>query len=273
MRRPGRADMNVIPPALFKADEAMGMDRAWFGARGAGAFLLAAAVLLAGTFSPVGVGGLRAEEADPGAEEGEFDVDYLCRTLDETPPGEPLLCTASIGPGAPDVEVALFWQREDYSLLIDRIEIAREGEAEPFQSIDPVASRALPDMETNGFEMLDMNFDGYLDMRIIEFLPAGPNIPYLHWLWSPESGRFVSAGFLNELGYTEFDEEERTVFAPWRSSAAEMGEDTYVYEAGKLKQTGRTMRRYTDDGACTQTSYEAVDGQLIKSASGACPEE
>ena len=157
--------------------------------------------------------------------------------------------------------------------LIDRIEIARQGEVEPFQTIGPIDSRALPDMETNGFEMLDMNFDGHLDMRIIEFLPAGPNIPYLHWLWSPESGRFVSAGFLNELGYTEFDEEERLVFAPWRSSAAEMGEDTYVYEAGELKQTGRIMRRYTDDGACTQTSYEAVDGQLIKTASGPCPEE
>ncbi len=259
--------MNVILPALFKADEAMGINAVWLGARSARAFVLAAVFFLAAS------AGLRAEETDLGAEEGEFDTDYICRTLDETPPGEPLFCSASIGPGAPDIEVALFWQREDYSILIDRIEIARQGEVESFQTIGPIDSRALPDMETNGFEMLDMNFDGYLDMRIIEFLPAGPNIPYLHWLWSPESGRFVSAGFLNELGYTEFDEEERLVFAPWRSSAAEMGEDTYVYEAGELKQTGRIMRRYTDDGACTQTSYEAVDGQLIKTASGPCPEE
>ncbi len=37
----------------------------------------------------------------------------------------------------------------------------------------------------------DMNFDGYLDFRVMMFMPAGPNVPYHYYLWDAKTSKFV----------------------------------------------------------------------------------
>ncbi|MFK7800839.1 MAG: hypothetical protein AB8G95_04335 [Anaerolineae bacterium] len=37
----------------------------------------------------------------------------------------------------------------------------------------------------------DINFDGFTDLRLAAFRPAGSNIPFAYWLWDPASNQFV----------------------------------------------------------------------------------
>ena len=45
-----------------------------------------------------------------------------------------------------------------------------------------------------GFVVEDINFDGYADIRIVEDLPAGPNISYTCWMWDKKVGQWVMTG-------------------------------------------------------------------------------
>lgn len=232
-------------------------------ARG-GQRVLCLAVLAAAVFSVSAVS--QAEEED------EFDSAVECAAPLDVQPGTPLRCEAEIGPGAPQVAAALQWRDEDGMRVIDRIALTRAGERAPFQEIEGFDSRAFPEWEMNGFEFLDLNFDGFLDMRIVEFLPAGPYAPYLHWLWSPGEGKFVSAPSFNEAGYVEPNAEAQVLYSPWRNGAAELGEDIYVYEDGALKLTAREAERFSDDGSCTRLSYTVSGGALKLKESRPCEE-
>ena len=37
----------------------------------------------------------------------------------------------------------------------------------------------------SGLYIEDLNFDGYKDLRLQKGTPAGPNIPYLYWIYDP----------------------------------------------------------------------------------------
>ena len=73
-----------------------------------------------------------------------------------------------------------------------------------------------------------MNFDGYGDIRLVEFQPAGPNVPYLNWLFDPTSGCFVENRALNAITSPQFDPATREIRSNWRDGATRYGTDVYV---------------------------------------------
>jgi hypothetical protein len=106
-----------------------------------------------------------------------------------------------------------------------------------------------------GFVLEDMNFDGYKDIRIQELTSAGPNIPYLCWLWDNAAAQFVRNGDLEKITSPKFDQEHKTITSFVRSSAAHHLEYTYRYLGGvpavvRIKESkgeridGKMMVRY-----------------------------
>lgn len=86
-------------------------------------------------------------------------------------------------------------------------------------------------------ELIDANFDGWLDLTIAQFLPAGPNIPHQTWLYDKTTGRFVDAPpALQGITSAEFDPEHHIVFSYWRSSCCEHGVTTYRWKGGDLEE-------------------------------------
>jgi hypothetical protein len=87
-----------------------------------------------------------------------------------------------------------------------------------------------------------MDFDGHPDLRLIEFRAAGPNTPWLHWLYRPgndgASGRFEASPALDALSPTRFDAERRQVIVDWRDGAARSGSDAYEWRNGALQRVG-----------------------------------
>lgn len=209
-----------------------------------------------------------ASAAEPVGDE-TFEGGFVCAA---TP--SPTHCQSVINPSLPSFDLALVWHVEEGSGLhvLDRIDIRRKGEAEPFQSVSGIESSLPESFAHNGFEMLDLNFDGYLDMRVVQFLPAGPNIPYQNWLWSERDEQFVAIPALDAITSPQFDADAQEITSQWRSSAAEYGSDIYVYESATPVLIHRETDTMAEGGVCARVFYDRIDGELRKTGTGACAE-
>ncbi len=73
----------------------------------------------------------------------------------------------------------------------------------------------------------DVNYDGNDDFRVVEFLPAGPNIPYLYFIYDPATKTFVYNETYRKITSPEFPGSP-TITSKWRESAVKWGIDTYT---------------------------------------------
>lgn len=85
--------------------------------------------------------------------------------------------------------------------------------------------------------LIDANFDGWPDLSLAMFLPAGPNIPHQTWLYDVATGRFVDApAGLQDISSAEFDPVHRIVYSYWRASCCEHGVSTYRWTDGDIEE-------------------------------------
>lgn len=108
--------------------------------------------------------------------------------------------------------------------------------------------------------LVDANFDGWPDLTIAQFLPAGPNIPRQTWLYDVAKGRFVDApAALQDISSAEFDPVHRLIYAYWRASCCEHGVSTYRWKEGDIEEV-ETQSSYllpVLDGAQRRLCYIA----------------
>ncbi|WP_407364581.1 nitrite reductase (plasmid) [Pseudomonas luteola] len=107
-------------------------------------------------------------------------------------------------------------------------------------------------------ELIDANFDGWPDLRIAQFLPAGPDIPYHTWLYDASAGRFVDASAgLQGLSSAEFDPVHQIVYSSWRSSCCEHGVSLYRWRDGDIKEVETESSHFLPllDGAIRRFCY------------------
>lgn len=131
--------------------------------------------------------------------------------------------------------------------LVSAIRLYRDGEL--FQSLDTESQGTC-----NLFmpELIDANFDGWPDLTIAQFLPAGPNVPYQTWLYDPSTQRFVDApAMLQAISSPDFDPVHKIIASFWRASCCEHGVSIYRWEGGDVVEVD------------TQSSYllPVLDGE------------
>lgn len=96
-------------------------------------------------------------------------------------------------------------------------------------SKDPL-SESYPDQ----FKIEDMNFDGYADMRLMEFMPVAPNVPYYFWLWDAKTGQFVDkTQDYGHISAPEFNQDTKQIFSYQRHYAAAYTQWVYEMIDGK----------------------------------------
>lgn len=146
-------------------------------------------------------------------------------------------------------------------IQVTKIEVRRGSELEPVQVIDNLETETPFTEHFRGFEVLDMNFDGYGDIRIVEFQPPGPNLPYLNWLFDPADQRFVASPELNNISSPKFDIGTRRIHSEWRDGAARYGTDSFEVIEGKPVLTRKEVREYSEPGVYERTVSRSIDGQ------------
>ena len=145
-------------------------------------------------------------------------------------------------------------------MRVKRIEIRRGGETEPFQVIEGLDTATPLSTDTPGLAVLDMNFDGYGDIRLVEFQPAAPNVPYLNWLFDPASGRFVENPALNAITSPQFDPATREIRSDWRDGATRYGTNVYVFRDGAPVLVRKESKDYKGPGIYTLQVSRLVNG-------------
>ncbi|MGD8386265.1 MAG: hypothetical protein PVG49_03955 [Desulfobacteraceae bacterium] len=96
---------------------------------------------------------------------------------------------AKVHPDLPEFRFVLQGSVDGALATIERITVYVVSKREPAQVIT-VGGATTSDVKDAGFFLEDMNFDGYVDFRVQAFVPAGPNTPYLYWLYDSASGGF-----------------------------------------------------------------------------------
>jgi hypothetical protein len=145
-------------------------------------------------------------------------------------------------------------------LHVKKIEVRRGASSAPIQVIEGLDTATPISSNLPALAVLDMNFDGYADIRLVESQPAGPNIPYLNWLFDPGSGRFVESPALNAITSPQFDPATREIRSNWRDGATRYGTDVYVVEKDGPVLVRKELKVYKDPGVYTSQVSEFVDG-------------
>ena len=83
-----------------------------------------------------------------------------------------------------------------------------------------------------GIWFADMNFDGYIDFAITEFVPAAPNVPHHYWLYDPAAQRYEENQALRPITSPSFDVERKRIRSAWRGSCCNHGATLYEWRRG-----------------------------------------
>ncbi len=202
------------------------------------------------------------------------DTSSPCTPVAEAEFGDPIVCTGVMKKGGHKLAVRLYWDilADTDELHVLRIETAKTPTGKARSVIDNVDSRAPMTMAANGFEFGDFNFDGYTDFRLIEFLPAGPNVAYFNAIYDPQTHKHVVAAELNALSAPTFDSKTKMVVSEWRGNAITHGRDVFAWDGPNLILRERIVSMYDDNSNCMATTYEPV-GRVTASMLGSSEDQ
>jgi len=175
-------------------------------------------------------------------------------------PGRPALQFTLVAGSAPG---------QDGTLRLSAIEVRRAGAAELVQRLDGLDTQTPTTGGGPILEQIDLDFDGMPDMRVVESMPAGPNVPYRNWRYDRASGRFVASPELDELTSPVFDAQRREVRSDWRDGAARYGTDTLTWRDGRLEPQRRVTREAGSTGKVTQRTYSWSGGGWVLNGANA----
>lgn len=178
-----------------------------------------------------------------------------CVILADMFDGEIARCVAR-RPDGSTLKISLIGKRPN---SITKVELSING-LPAFQSIE-VKAEPIIDSQNIGLLITDMNFDNLPDFAVMEFAPAGPNTPYLYFLFNPETGKFDASPSLSRITAPMFDAQSGAIISRWRDNATRSGQDRYVWRNGKPILIERIER--TDDGSqCRTNTYAEHNGEL-----------
>lgn len=167
-----------------------------------------------------------------------------------------------IHPSMPEYTFAVYGRKEDYGYSANKIVIFNAN-GDVIQQIT-FDKTETADGERLGFYIEDMNFDGYKDLRIQQFLPAGPNIPYYYWLWDKNTSRYVRNKELEEITSPEFDDKDKVIKSTVRDSASTYYERVYKYIDGKPTLFRETERVADMDKKIWHVTVRELKGSEMK---------
>lgn len=153
-------------------------------------------------------------------------------------------------------------------ISITKIEVFSNKQKKIKQSIK-LNPKSFPSyLESNflvSFE--DVNFDGYKDLCILNWLSIEHQTTYNYWFFDSTKGKYVRNKMYDEIRNPFFDTKNKTIHSWWRVGLNEFGHALYQLKDGKLEliveqieywgpdnsQDGFLVTRKTIDGEIKET--------------------
>lgn len=148
-----------------------------------------------------------------------------------------------------------------------RIEVYRGEATQPSQVIEGQFVAQMLRDTGQGFEIVDMDFDGFQDIRLLDEMTWGSSGPlYRHWLFDPQTGMFVPNQDMNQsIGRAEFNAEEKQIRVHWKAGAGGYAIHYYHWIEGKLTFIREEEYLVIAEGVDLVTIREQMDGKLVES--------
>lgn len=195
----------------------------------------------------------------------------------QQPPEEripPFAKTVEVHPGLPPLEIRVIpaAASEDPKAPLGRIEISRQDDPAPFQTIT-VTGEGYP-LHLTFSEFEDANFDGYTDLLLCNRGGAKWG-GYAIYFYDPVSGTFVQNGLSREMSERlqgnglEFDRatgEIRVAHLVFGCPEKVPVSETYVIEGDHLRRTGLEDLLRGEDG-CYRVTRRILPGGALREVS------
>ncbi len=155
---------------------------------------------------------------------------------------------APITEGGAPYTFAVYGDREASSVTAYAVQVVspdgKEQVLQEFESLLPVNS------ETDALVIEDVNFDGYADLRVMEYLPGGSsNIPFFYWVYQPATEEFVPAPAYASVLSPELDVDNRQLLSRQKLSANEFVTEFYNPQGDAPNLVRKEVRTYAADGS------------------------
>ncbi len=112
----------------------------------------------------------------------------------------------------------------------------------------------------------DMNFDGYYDLRILNFVPMYACETYYYWLYMPEKKRFEKNKPLEVTSNVKFDKSSNTVTSHFRGGGPfDQRNEIFIWEKDNLSlQYSEEVFMGIKNMEGTFTMKKRIDGKLFE---------
>lgn len=153
----------------------------------------------------------------------------------------------------------------NYNCHVSLILVYDKSSGSLVQTITPPENSAFCTTQANQlFQVQDINFDGIKDLMLVQFIPAGPNIPYYYWKFNPKAKQFQRDTTLEDITAPNFDQDRKTVTSFWRTSATSHGVSTYKYIKNEitLVEEAESSPDPENDNQQIFTRKKLINGEL-----------
>ena len=116
---------------------------------------------------------------------------------------------------------------ENNTKVVSKIEVSKVNSSTSFQILEGFEAKVQKNEEVI---IEDLNFDGFADIRLMQYLPTDESIAYFYWLYDDTNNRFVRSEKLEKNIFSPvLDIEEEFLISQWRKNDGSWGSDFYQF--------------------------------------------
>lgn len=147
---------------------------------------------------------------------------------------------------------------------VEAITLTTKDEKEPYARVT-VDNMLCPcpteDGQFPGVQLMDFDFDGHKDIRVMRAAKDLTNPEHRYWLWSDAQHTFVSSAVLDSIHQPMFDAERRLVSSQWYDGALHRGGSNFRFENGRLTMVSN-MEKFKEGDHERWITWGMKDGRF-----------
>ena len=92
----------------------------------------------------------------------------------------------------------------------------------------------MPDGQFPAVQLMDFDFDGHKDIRVMRMTANLTNPDHNYWLWDPAEKTYRASAVLDSIQQPMFDQGRKMVSSQWYDGGLHRGGSTFRYVDGRL---------------------------------------
>jgi hypothetical protein len=147
----------------------------------------------------------------------------------------------------------------DKMKIVTAVKVMKKGSSTVYQMLEGFEATV---QENEQVIIEDFNFDGYADIRLLQYLPETANIPFFYWLYNPKTKKFERNNALEVIKSPTLDVENEHILSQWTKGDNIQGTDFYRFIGNEIKIVKQETEEFTDSVNYILTIKEVLGDSL-----------